>query len=121
MERFITIEVPDELAKLLIADGLASVVDFRRSPTWKLLADFAGGAATTVSLLQAPETVSYLAESCRTMADRWHKRKGKEAHLLHLEAIGPRGQIRISLDATTSVGEIEHLLRQTIFEDSPRD
>ncbi len=107
MERFITIEVPDELAKLLIADGLASVVDFRRSPTWKLLADFAG--------------VSYLAESCRTMADRWHKRKGKEAHLLHLEAIGPRGQIRISLDATTSVGEIEHLLRQTIFEDSPRD
>ncbi|MFI7680613.1 hypothetical protein [Actinophytocola sp. NPDC049390] len=108
----IDIVVPEELATLLVADGHAQPATGRRSGAWEVIASFATGGATTVSLLQIPQTVAYFADKCRTLAVR--KRENSSAPY-YMEAKGPYGQLRIPITPDTSTAQIERLLRRTIF------
>lgn len=108
----IDLELPVELAALLVENNHAEPATGRRSGTWQVIATFATGAATTVSLLQTPQTVAYFADKCRGLATR----KGRSAaERDYLEAKGPYGQLRIPVTSETSVADIERLLRKTIF------
>lgn len=120
-QQSIRVQVPAQLGAVLLADGIATIGPDRRSSTWQLLASWAGGGATVVSLLQTPQVVSDLAERCCAFATKFRHSSSVPSGRMHLEAVGPKGQLRISLDADTSILEIEQLLRRTIFCDGTGD
>jgi hypothetical protein len=111
------LQVPQELADLLVSEGLAEAPSGRRSTTWEILATFAGGAATTIGLLQGPQTVGDLARMCLSLARRHSARPVPQPEPGYLVAIGERGQIRMPIAPDTTVEQVEHLLRNTIFKD----
>ncbi|AQT70465.1 MULTISPECIES: hypothetical protein [Streptomyces] len=113
MSESIKMRVPGELAELLIAEGYATPTRGRRSSQWGLDGDFIGGTATVISLLQAPQTVAYLAGVIRSLASRRRADRGPDRSRMCVEAIGPHGQIRFEGEAT--VEEIERLLARTIL------
>ncbi|MEW2585296.1 hypothetical protein [Streptomyces virginiae] len=114
MSDTIKMSVPGELAELLVTEGHATPTRGRRSSQWGLDGDFIGGTATVIALLQAPQTIAYLAGAIRSLASR--RRAGRttdDRTRMYVEAIGPHGQIRFDGEAT--VEEIERLLRRTIL------
>jgi hypothetical protein len=117
MNGTLKITVPDELADLLVAEGHATATRKRRGGEWALDAPFLGPATTVIALLQAPQTVEYLARSVRALVARHRADDGAagtgSASVLHIEATGPHGQLRF--DGEAKVEDIEKLLRQTIF------
>ncbi|MFB4427032.1 hypothetical protein C5F59_038905 [Streptomyces sp. QL37] len=117
MNGTLKISVPSELAELLVAEGHATATRGRRSGEWSLDAPFLGQATTVIALLQAPQTVEYLARSVRALVSRRRANSGGAgaggASVVHIEATGPHGQIRF--DGEAKVEDIEKLLRQTIF------
>lgn len=112
-----TLRVPQELADALVSEGFAEVPPGRRSTTWEILATFATGSATTISLLQGPQTLSFLARACLSLAKRPAAAPLPQARLGYLEATGKKGQIRMPIGPDTTPEQIEHLLRSTIFKD----
>ncbi|MFH8469498.1 hypothetical protein [Streptomyces sp. NPDC017991] len=113
MSDTIKMSVPGELAELLVAEGHATQTRGRRSSQWGLDGDFIGGTATVIALLQAPQTVAYLAGAIRSLASRRRASRTDDRVRMYVEAIGPNGQIRFDGEAT--VEEIERLLRRTIL------
>ncbi|WP_338898254.1 hypothetical protein WBG99_23795 [Streptomyces sp. TG1A-60] len=113
MSDTIKMSVPSELAELLVTDGHATVTRGRRSSQWALDGDFLGQTATVIALLQAPQTIAYLASAIRSLASRRRASDPGNRSTLYVEAIGPRGQIRFDGEAT--VAEIERLLQGTIL------
>ncbi|MFD6969295.1 hypothetical protein [Streptomyces sp. NPDC059979] len=113
MSDVIKMSVPGELAELLVAEGYATPTRGRRSSQWGLDGDFIGGTATVISLLQAPQTVAYLAGVIRSLASRRRDGRVDDRSRMYVEAVGPHGQIRFDGEAT--VEEIERLLRRTIL------
>ncbi len=111
----IELAMPAELAEYLVEKNLAEPVSGRRNVDWELLAGFATGAATTVSLLQTPKTLAELAEMCRTLFGRRTTDRRSKKEIVYLEASGPGGQVRIPVTADTTTEEIERLLRKTVF------
>lgn len=109
----IKMRIPSDLADLLVNEGYATPTRGRRSSLWALDGDFLGNATTVLALLQAPQTVAYLAKAIRKLADRARGEDTTSSPSLSVEATGPSGQIRFSGEA--SVEEIERLLRQTIL------
>ncbi|MFJ4863187.1 MULTISPECIES: hypothetical protein [unclassified Streptomyces] len=113
MSDTIKLSVPGELAELLVAEGHATQTRGRRSSQWGLDGDFIGGAATVIALLQAPQTIAYLAGAIRSFASRRRAGRPDDRARMYVEAIGPHGQIRFDGEAT--VEEIERLLQRTIL------
>ncbi|GAB3929197.1 hypothetical protein GCM10029976_028390 [Kribbella albertanoniae] len=111
----IELAMPAELAEFLVENDLAEVISGRRNVNWELLAGFATGAATTVSLLQTPKTLAELAQMCRVLFGRRKTDRRSKKEIVYLEASGPGGQVRIPITAETSTEEIERLLRRTVF------
>ncbi|QUW88963.1 hypothetical protein KE639_00136 [Streptomyces sp. V17-9] len=109
----IKMRIPSDLADLLVSEGYATPTRGRRSSLWALDGDFLGNATTVLALLQAPQTVAYLAKAIRKLADRARGEDTTSSPRLSVEATGPAGQIRFSGEA--SVEEIERLLRQRIL------
>ncbi|MDQ3406287.1 MAG: hypothetical protein M3548_23315 [Actinomycetota bacterium] len=113
------VKVPDELANELVAEGLATTPVGRRSGTWQLIATWAAGTGTTISLLQGPQTIGYLARKLRSLFQRDHDKGTPEQ--AYVEAKGPGGQMRFLVTASTTKEEIEHLLRSTLFPGNSGD
>ncbi|MFF8679367.1 hypothetical protein ACF07F_15800 [Streptomyces sp. NPDC015237] len=113
MGEAIKMRIPSYLADLLVSEGYATPTRGRRSSLWALDGDFLGNATTVLALLQAPQTVAYLAQAIRKLARRARDEDTTGSPRLSVEATGPSGQIRF--DGEASVEEIERLLRQTIF------
>ncbi|CAM5335117.1 hypothetical protein [Streptomyces avidinii] len=113
MSDTIKMSVPGELAELLVAEGHATPTRGRRSSQWGLDGDFITGTATVIALLQAPQTIAYLAGAIRSLASRRRAGRPDDRARMYVEAIGPHGQIRFDGEAT--VEEIERLLQRTIL------
>ncbi|MFD6225978.1 hypothetical protein ACFWFZ_03735 [Streptomyces sp. NPDC060232] len=113
MSDTIKMSVPGELAELLVAEGHATPTRGRRSSQWGLDGGFIGGTATVIALMQAPQTIAYLAGAIRSLASRRRADRTDDRTRMYVEAIGPHGQIRFDGEAT--VEEIERLLRRTIL------
>ncbi|MEV4679962.1 hypothetical protein [Streptomyces kurssanovii] len=113
MGETIKMRIPSDLADLLVSEGYATPTRGRRSSLWALDGDFLGNATTVIALLQAPQTVAYLAKAIRKLANRARDEDTTSSPRLSVEATGPSGQIRF--DGEASVEEIERLLRQTIL------
>ncbi|MFI1645491.1 hypothetical protein ACH4XT_00880 [Streptomyces avidinii] len=113
MSDTVKMSVPAELAELLVTEGHATPTRGRRSSQWGLDGDFIGGAATVIALLQAPQTIAYLAGAIRSLASRRRAGRPDDRARMYVEAIGPHGQIRFDGEAT--VEEIERLLQRTIL------
>ncbi|MET7375580.1 hypothetical protein [Micromonospora arida] len=113
----ITLRVPQELADVLVSEGSAEVPPGRRSTTWEIVATFATTSATTISLLQGPQTLGYLARACLSLARRRTATPAPRAELGYLEAVGKGGHIRMPIFPHTTPEQVEHLLRSTIFKD----
>ncbi|MEV3972838.1 hypothetical protein AB0K68_32615 [Streptomyces sp. NPDC050698] len=116
MSDTIKVSVPSDLAELLVGEGHAIATRGRRSSLWALDGAFLGQTATVIALLQAPQTVVYLAKAIRRLAARARAEGTASRSTLSVEAVGPAGQIRIDGEAT--VEEIERLLRQTLFTET---
>jgi hypothetical protein len=108
-------KIPDELVNELVAAGLATTPTGRRSGTWQVLATWASGAGTAISLLQGPQTISYLARQLRSRFQQPNNQESAEQ--AYVEAKGPGGQIRFPVNANTTTEEIERLLTATLFPD----
>jgi hypothetical protein len=113
----IILKVPRELADTLVSAGLAEEPPGRRSTNWEIIATFATGSATTISLLQGPQTLGYLVRTCLALTQRRAAAPAAQPDLGYLEAIGPKGQIRIPVTPGMTSAQIERLLRNTIFKD----
>ncbi|WP_420078594.1 hypothetical protein ACN6AT_04750 [Streptomyces sp. JL4002] len=110
----IKVRVPGELAELLIAEGHATPTRARRSSQWGLDGDFIQGTATVIALMQAPQTVAYLAGVIRSLASRRRADRADDRGRIFVEAVGPYGQIRIDCAAAT-VEEVERLLGRAML------
>jgi hypothetical protein len=115
VQRPLLIELPSEIASALVEDGFATDAGTRRSSTWQVIVSVATGASTTISLLQGPQTVAYVAEKIKDLFRRKpaSKRSGDE---FYVEAMGPQGQMRIRVTADTPVEEVVKLLEATVFD-----
>lgn len=108
----IRVTVPVELAAALSGlDGVESV-EARRS-SWQIAASVLSGATTTLALLQAPQTISDVAKRIHALLNG----RKSEATSVTVEAVGPRGQLRIEFTDDTEVEEIAELLRRTVLDD----
>ncbi|WP_063006037.1 hypothetical protein [Nocardia salmonicida] len=108
----IRVTVPVELAAALSGlDGVESV-EARRS-SWQIAASVLSGATTTLALLQAPQTISDVAKRIHALLNG----RKNEAPSISVEAVGPRGQLRIEFTDDTEVEEIAELLRRTVLDD----
>ena len=106
----VTIKVPDELVTELIAAGFAEDTTARRSGNWELAANWLTATGTVISLLQGPETVTWLAKALLN-----RKKTKPQGQVHYLEARGEEGELRIPITDDTSFADIERLLTATIF------
>lgn len=108
----IRVTVPVELAQALSGIEGVETVEARRS-SWQIAASVLSGATTTLALLQAPQTIADVAKRIHTLLTG----RNKETTSVTVEAVGPRGQLRIEFTDDTQVEEIAELLRRTVLDD----
>lgn len=104
----IRIEVSPELADDMVAEGLA-IRPGTRSSTAQLLIDGATAAATTISLLQAPDTFAKLAAMIK---GRFAKQKD-----VTLKIKGKRGTVEVVVTADTDLENLAKLIKDGLVGD----
>jgi hypothetical protein len=104
----IRIEVPQELADALVAERVA-IRPGTKGPTAELLIDTATTVATTISLLQGPETFAKLAAMIKSRFG------GPKAVTLTVK--GKRGDIRIILSEDTDLEGLAKMIKDGLVGD----
>jgi hypothetical protein len=103
--------VPAELADDITQCPGIEVTSTRRSGTWQIASDVLSSASLTISLLQGPETLAYLAGRLQSLL---HRRRGKQS-TVDVDAVGPGGEMRLTINGDADLAEITELLRNTVF------
>jgi hypothetical protein len=98
------VELPEELADELVSEGLA-VRPGSRGGLGTILIDTAVSAATTISLLQAPDTFTRLAQLIKKMFAR--KPDG-----VRMTVKGSKGSVDIELTEDTDVEALARLIQE---------
>jgi hypothetical protein len=113
MPRRIEIRIPAEVAEEIVAQSDATIETKGRRSSWEIAIDSVNYAAVTISLLQTPQVLADLSRRISNYVTRNSPDSDLE---ITIEAIGPRGQLRIrgGLNDLT-ITEIEQLLQRTIF------
>jgi hypothetical protein len=98
------VELPQELADRLVSDGLA-VRPGQRGGVATILIDTAVSSATAISLLQAPDTFTRLAQLTKKMFAR--KSAG-----VRMTVEGAKGRVDIELTEDTDVETLARLIKE---------
>jgi hypothetical protein len=105
----VLVRIPSDLVAELVAEGLAEAAAPRRSGGWEIAATWFTTTGTVISLMQGPETVTWLARALLA------RRKPKQGKVAYLDAKGPGGELRIPVTELTSLEDVERLLLATVF------
>lgn len=106
----IKIAIPKELADELASDGVAMVQRQSRSAAWQLVLTATSTAAVVVTLLQAPETLNNFARGCLKIIRK--KPQGVD-QIIH--AVGPGGELRLTVTSETDFQEVKQFLEKVLF------
>lgn len=87
------------------------VASARRSGSWQIASDVLAGASLTITLLQGPQTLAYLAERLHGLI---HRRRGNQ-ETIHVDAVGPGGEMRLTIVGDADLAKLTELLRTTVF------
>ncbi|MGW0455892.1 hypothetical protein [Gordonia sputi] len=109
----VRVTVPVELANALGDSPGVEETGARRS-SWEIALHVLTGATTTISLLQAPQTLADVSARIRSfLGSDTIVGEGKP---IVIEVTGPRGQVRAHLSSESQVGEIRKVLTETLFD-----
>jgi len=101
------IEVPEELADELVSEGMA-VRPGTRGTLSAILIDTALSAATAVSLLQAPDTFTRLAQMIKT-------RFAKQPPNVRMIVKGPGGTMEFEVTKDTDIETLAKLIKDGLL------
>ncbi len=109
----IELTVPEELATALAGiPGVERSASSRRSGTWQIVAEILAGTSVTISLLQAPQTLTDVAQRLHGLL----RGRVKDGRAIHIDAVGPGGEMRLTIDGHTDLDDVTELLRSTVFD-----
>ncbi len=112
----LTVRVPQELARQLVASGLATERAPRRTVLPEIVITGLVSAATAITLMQGPETVKSLAHAIKGWlfsGDEDHAHDASPPVVVR--AWSPRGFLELPVSPDTPVSEIVELLERTVF------
>jgi hypothetical protein len=106
------VQVPDDLANLMLEDGVASSSAHYRSSVPKLIADALNPTLVTITLLQGPLTVIQL----RSYIETWLERRRREKRrVTRLQISGPGVDIAFDVDANVDASVLAQHVHRAMF------